>query len=228
MNQIRTAVDVVASDLASITDRLAVEFEQLSGHNLVIAGGAGFLGHYLIQAALHWNNTHADVPPVNVTVLDNFIRGVPDWLTALNGNPNLRLIKHDITSPLPAELGDAHYLIHAASIASPIYYRKYPDRDDGRQRQRLAVPARLLPRHSSARASRSKACCSTPAARFTAIQLRITSRRRRPTAATCPAPGRGRVTTNRSATAKRSASTSRGSTACPSRSLGRSTTTVPG
>ena len=107
MNQIRTAVDVVASDLASITDRLAVEFEQLSGHNLVVAGGAGFLGHYLIQAALHWNNTHADVPPVNVTVLDNFIRGVPDWLTALNGNPNLRLIKHDITNPLPAELGDA-------------------------------------------------------------------------------------------------------------------------
>lgn len=126
MNQIRTAVDVVASDLASITDRLAVEFEQLSGHNLVIAGGAGFLGHYLIQAALHWNNTHADVPPVNVTVLDNFIRGVPDWLTALNGNPNLRLIKHDITCPLPAELGDAHYLVHAASIASPIFYRKYP------------------------------------------------------------------------------------------------------
>ena len=63
---------------------------------------------------------------MNVTVLDNFIRGVPDWLTALNGNPNLRLIKHDITRPLPAELGDAHYLIHAASIASPIFYRKYP------------------------------------------------------------------------------------------------------
>ena len=42
----------MASDLESITDRLAVEFEQLSGRNLVIAGGAGFLGYYLSR--LHY------------------------------------------------------------------------------------------------------------------------------------------------------------------------------
>jgi nucleoside-diphosphate-sugar epimerase len=59
-------------------------------------------------------------------VLDNFIRGVPAWLTALEGDSNLHLLKHDITDPLPAGIGDLQYIIHGASIASPIYYRKYP------------------------------------------------------------------------------------------------------
>jgi len=51
---------------------------------------------------------------------------VPAWLTALEKDKNLASLKHDITNPLPASLGDLDYIIHAASIASPIYYRKYP------------------------------------------------------------------------------------------------------
>ena len=98
----------------------------MSGRQVMIAGGAGFLGYYLVQGALHWNSLNSSQPPIRVTVLDNFVRGVPDWLTALKGNTNLRLLKHDITVPLPAELGDVEFLIHAASIASPIYYRKCP------------------------------------------------------------------------------------------------------
>ena len=122
----KTAADVLASDLDFLTDQLKAELPKLAGRSLVIAGGAGFLGYYLVQTALHWNSKPGTAPPIRVTVLDNFVRGVPDWLAALEGNANLRLIKHDITNPLPAELGDAQYLIHAASIASPIYYRKFP------------------------------------------------------------------------------------------------------
>jgi dTDP-glucose 4,6-dehydratase/UDP-glucuronate decarboxylase len=122
----KTAADVLASDLDFLTDQLKAELPKLAGRSLVIAGGAGFLGYYLVQTALHWNSKHDTAAPIRVTVLDNFVRGVPDWLAALGGNANLRLIKHDITNPLPAELGDAQYLIHAASIASPIYYRKFP------------------------------------------------------------------------------------------------------
>ena len=36
------------------------------------------------------------------------------------------MLQHDITQPLPAGLPEWQYLIHAASIASPIYYRKHP------------------------------------------------------------------------------------------------------
>jgi nucleoside-diphosphate-sugar epimerase len=54
------------------------------------------------------------------------MRGIPAWLSELAGNKSLQLFKHDITDPLPDEMGGYQYIIHAASIASPIYYRKYP------------------------------------------------------------------------------------------------------
>ena len=99
------ATEVIATDLDLLSHQLASEFDALSGRCLLIAGGAGFLGYYLVQGALHWNRTHAAQPPIQVIVLDNFMRGVPGWLMALEQDPNLRLLKHDITQPLPAALG---------------------------------------------------------------------------------------------------------------------------
>ena len=121
-----TAQDVIQQDLAYIADKLQQEFLRLAGKNLLITGGAGFLGYYLVQAVLQWNATHPQEKPVHVTIYDNYIRGIPDWLTALSQNENLSLIKHDITHPLPEDMGDFHFIIHAASIASPIYYRQHP------------------------------------------------------------------------------------------------------
>ena len=120
------AKQVVGRDLDFIVDQLASELSEISGANLLIAGGAGFLGYYLVQTALHWNRLNHEAPQIGVTVLDNFVRGVPAWLTALEGNPSLRLLKHDITHSLPPDLGDQQFIIHAASIASPTYYRRRP------------------------------------------------------------------------------------------------------
>jgi nucleoside-diphosphate-sugar epimerase len=122
----QNANEVVASDLELICRVASTELARISGKRLMVAGGAGFLGYYLVQAALHWNGRNPSAPPIHVTVLDNFIRGVPAWLTGLNGNPSLTLIRHDVTQPLPSGLERQSFLIHAASIASPIYYRKYP------------------------------------------------------------------------------------------------------
>ena len=127
MNSImKSSVDVIAEDLDLLGTQLQHELAVMSGSSVLVAGGAGFLGYYLVQAPLHWNRKHASSKPIRVSVLDNFIRGVPAWLTALDGDPNLRLVKHDITQPLPGDIGDHQYLVHAASIASPTYYRQYP------------------------------------------------------------------------------------------------------
>jgi UDP-glucuronate decarboxylase len=120
------AQKVVSDDLDYIVREGSEAFAQLAGKRILIAGGAGFLGYYLVQAPLHWNKINSTLAPISVIVLDSFIRGVPSWLTALEGDPNLRLLRHDITAPLPPELGDVEFVVHAASIASPIYYRKYP------------------------------------------------------------------------------------------------------
>ena len=121
----KTAADVVQADLDHICHHLQAEFAEMAGRRLLIVGGAGFLGYYLVQSALYWNRSR-DSAPIAITVFDNYVRGVPDWLTALEGDPHLTLRRHDITEPLPADIGDIDYIIHAASIASPPYYRKYP------------------------------------------------------------------------------------------------------
>ena len=120
----QNASDVISVDLDYIRLNLETEFFEMSGKRLLIVGGAGFLGYYLIQSVLHWNSEAND--PIKVTVFDNYMRGVPRWLTSLQQDSNLTLFRHDIRDPLPNDIGDFDYVIHAASIASPIYYRRYP------------------------------------------------------------------------------------------------------
>ncbi len=98
----------------------------MSGKNLLIVGGAGFLGYYLVQSVVRWNETEGSKQPIRLTVYDNYIRGIPQWLSALQGNVNLSLVTQDISKPLPVNMPDFQFIIHAGSIASPIYYRKYP------------------------------------------------------------------------------------------------------
>lgn len=117
---------VVKEDLKYICRNLEKELGALSGKNLLITGGAGFLGYYLVQAALEYNLTAVPDSTIKVTVYDNFLRGVPEWLKAKQGTPFLSIVKRDVTESLPVDMPDMHYLIHAASIASPIFYRRRP------------------------------------------------------------------------------------------------------
>jgi len=121
-----TGEQVVANDLANICYQLESEFTAMQGKMLFISGGAGFLGFYLVQSVLHWNGTHSDALPIRLVVSDNYIRGVPNWLNELGDDPSLTILRHDITCPLPVDLEPFDYVIHAASIASPMYYRRYP------------------------------------------------------------------------------------------------------
>ena len=121
-----TAQDVIQNDLRYISEKLKDEFTHLSGKQILITGGGGFLGYYLIQSLLYRNMTVPDEERTHITVYDNFIRGMPDWILKIKDDKSLYLIKHDITQPLPDDAGTFDYIIHAASIASPMYYRKYP------------------------------------------------------------------------------------------------------
>ena len=118
--------DLLRVDLDFIVAQLADEFAQIAGKKLLITGGAGFLGYYLVQAALHFNAQHGDRDAIDVTVYDNYIRGVPPWLLALEANPHLTLREFNVIEPLPVDIDDFDYIIHAAGIASPQYYRARP------------------------------------------------------------------------------------------------------
>ena len=116
---------IVDEDLARLTGRLDTVFRELSATELLITGGAGFLGFYLVQAPLAWNRANPGQDPIRVTVHDRFYRGIPRWLDELE-DPDLRLVERDVLAPMPADEPRFDHIVHAASIASPTYYRRFP------------------------------------------------------------------------------------------------------
>ena len=129
MQQFRKMVsldDLLQDDLEALCTDLRSEFSAMGGGRLLITGGGGFLGYYLVQAALHWNKTRANGAKISIVVYDNYARGVPAWLEALRGNPDLQLVRQDMIQPLPKDMGHFDFIIHAAGIASPMFYRAQP------------------------------------------------------------------------------------------------------
>jgi len=123
---LETLGDLLEKDLGHLATVLHEEFRAMEGSNLLITGGAGFLGYYLVQSVLFWNQRVAGNRPIHVTVMDNYQRGAPGWILALRGNPDLGLVEHDVRRALPSGIREFQYMIHAAGIASPTYYRRFP------------------------------------------------------------------------------------------------------
>ncbi len=120
----RTA-DVCATDLDLILTKCEVEFTRLAGGKILITGGAGFLGYYIVKSIVEFNHRNPE-ELIELWVLDNFMRGCPPWLKKLESENDIHLLQYNIIKPLPAEFARVDYIIHAASIASPIFYRLHP------------------------------------------------------------------------------------------------------
>ncbi len=79
---------------------------------VLVTGGAGFLGSHLVEKLAHENY---------VIVVDNFSTGNPANLNKLN--PNIEVIRHDVTIPLYLEVD---LIFNFACPASPVQYQKDP------------------------------------------------------------------------------------------------------
>ena len=126
MTERPTAAEVVARDLQDVVSNLGDELEAMAGRRLLLTGGAGFLGYYLTQTIARWNEAVADDKRIRLSVYDNFLRGVPGWLSGVATRPGVELVEHDVTMPLPANAGAFDFVVHAASVASPTFYRRHP------------------------------------------------------------------------------------------------------
>ncbi len=111
---------IVKEDLARIAESLNNLAHKLNGKIILITGGAGFLGKYIVFT-LDYLNKHVLDQPCKILVIDNFITGSKDQL---QGIENLKIIEADISKPIKID-EDVHYIFHAAMIAAPIFYNKY-------------------------------------------------------------------------------------------------------
>lgn len=95
---------------------------------VVITGCGGFLGYYLAQFLVSYAQR---LGIQKVIGLDTFLLGKPKWLKLLaEGFPSVLDLRQfdvsrdDISAVPGAE--KANLVVHAASIASPTFYRQYP------------------------------------------------------------------------------------------------------
>lgn len=109
-------------DLNYIHTKAKAELNTLSGNTLLFTGANGFLGYYFIKSILAWNDIYPD-KEITIYALDTFTTGVPEWL---DKRDDLIILKKDVTKYKPSAKIPFDYIIHAASIASPIFYRQYP------------------------------------------------------------------------------------------------------
>lgn len=98
--------------------------EHFSGKTVLLTGAAGFLGCQFVHYFLRLNDSGRLTAPCRLLAWDSYLRGCPAWLKGLEGRSDLVLEKRDITHSSPA--GGHDFVIHAASIASPIFYRQHP------------------------------------------------------------------------------------------------------
>ena len=111
------------SDITEIVIRLGDDANAFAGKTVLLTGGRGFLGRYFMDifAAL---NTEILGEPVRLIALDNMITAgeqgakVPKF-------EHVEFIEHDVIKPFAFD-GPLDYVIHAAGIASPFYYRAFP------------------------------------------------------------------------------------------------------
>ena len=111
------------SDIAEIVDRVRYEAQDFSGKTVLLTGGRGFLGRYFMEVFGALNEEVLE-EPVKLVAMDNMITAgtegaqVPDLA-------NVEFIKHDVIEPFEWDR-PLDYVIHAAGIASPYYYRAFP------------------------------------------------------------------------------------------------------
>jgi dTDP-glucose 4,6-dehydratase len=87
--------------------------------NILITGAAGFLGSHLTDSLIAQGH--------RITGVDSFITGSKDNVAHLAGNPNFKLLHHDLVNPLPDEITKQKWdrIWHMASPASPVGYVKH-------------------------------------------------------------------------------------------------------
>lgn len=116
---------IIKKDIAEIIKGIKKERSLLEGKTLLISGGSGFLGSYFIGTMYELNKTVLK-KPCKVISIDNYITGKKrETILLAEKDKNFTFINGDVTKPFVVK-GTVDYIIHAAGLASPVYYQKYP------------------------------------------------------------------------------------------------------
>ena len=104
-------------EIKEIIENLGEISKCIEGTNVLVTGGAGFLGSWICEVLVEQG--------AKVTCLDNLASGLKSNISHLMDRDNFKFVQHDITKPIffdePIDI-----VMHLASRASPFEFEKYP------------------------------------------------------------------------------------------------------
>ena len=110
---------IILEDIAQLIASAPVDWHVFAQKRVLITGASGFLPAYLVETLLHLNRTRG--LDIHITALvrnhENYSKRFSQHLH----NPNLTVLVQDVAKPINLDLPH-HFIIHAASQASPKYY----------------------------------------------------------------------------------------------------------
>ena len=116
-------VPLLDTDIAEICRRLGEDAAAFSGKTVLLTGARGFLGRYFMEVFAHLNKAVLE-KPCTLVGYDNLMTS-GDAGAKLPTHAHMRFVQHDVIQPIDWK-GPLDYVIHAAGIASPYYYRAFP------------------------------------------------------------------------------------------------------
>ena len=114
---------LLKSDIQQIVDNLKDVYHEFSGKTVLLTGGRGFLGRYFMEIFNELNERVLE-DKMQVLVLDNLITSGKEG-SAIPNYKNIEFINHNVIERFKCDK-KVDYIVHAAGIASPYYYRAYP------------------------------------------------------------------------------------------------------
>ncbi len=114
----------IVNDLKVVLKKINRETKALEGKTILIAGGSGFIGSY-INVVVYLLNKHVLKKKCKIISVDNYLTGSRKNFIVDIKDKNFRFLQYDIRSPIAID-EKIDFIIHAAGLASPFYYKKYP------------------------------------------------------------------------------------------------------
>lgn len=97
--------------------------EELKGSTILVTGFAGSLGYSLLHFFLSYGKT---LGIKKVYGIDNYMFGKPKWVERISEHSLFDLRDLDIIYDDFTFASSSNIIFHMASLASPVYYRRYP------------------------------------------------------------------------------------------------------
>lgn len=107
-------IQIVSEDVQNVFK--AISKEEFAGEDILVTGGAGFIGSYLCETLVSCGS--------KVTCVDNFSTGILENLATIINSKNFKLAKEDVL-----RFKDSRrykYIFHLASRAAPEEYQLHP------------------------------------------------------------------------------------------------------